>query len=173
MAKMKKGKKSVEVVMWDELVNLAVMLTKGIGEHDNTANTISIAFKEVFKLDDELTATFNGHLKSIEDFKTELNTIAELHSTTDELGNISFYTGEVNSDIASHSELYVSIIVAYNGLNDKMTSTLTNTYAVLMGEINASAAKNNITHGNTLPDANTPNAKKVEASLAPANNCGK
>jgi len=134
-------------VKWETLVELYNGLLTGIKSQRQVLLTIEETFSNVLQTSPELTKELMGAGQVTVELFTELTNLVKQHSTMDDVkaNKIYPYSGVVNSENKKHMEVYINMIVAYEGLNTKLidiTEIVTTHILARMYEV---ASLNNIT----------------------------
>lgn len=134
-----------EVVKWDELISMyneikgfleqSLKITKNTGE----------TFSSIIESNREIATTYVGAIKSLTDYSQELINILSTHSASSKLKNgstaYSAYVGDVDVNDDKQQQLYVTVVVAYSGLHEKIQTTFESIETHLLGLIRAEVAK--------------------------------
>ena len=141
-------------IKWDDLLQMYNDIAAIIKSSVKTLETAGGTFKDLIENDKQLALEFNGISATLENLSHELVNILNHHSKkeTNEDGSVRYlpYTGLVNLDDDNQQQLYITIVLAYNGLYDKIESVVNISLTHYMGLINEKSGRDSISDKNMV-----------------------
>ena len=133
------------VIQWEDLTKMYKELESYIGVALQTVKTTGETFANIIENNKSIATAYIGVIKTMTDFSQELIDILDKHSVKKDLedGKSSYspYVGKVNTDDDKQQQLYVSLVLAYSGLFEKVQTALDVAQAHLLGLINEEVEK--------------------------------
>jgi len=134
-----------EVVKWDELISMYNEIKGFLEQSLNVTKNTGETFGSIIESNREIATTYVGAIKSLTDYSQELINILGTHSESNKLKNGSTaynaYVGDVDVNDDKQQQLYVTVVVAYSGLHEKIQTTFESIETHLLGLIRAEVAK--------------------------------
>lgn len=128
------------IIKWDDLIPFYKELETNINNATKLLKQTGDEFKTVIESDKELSKIYIGSANTIVDLTQELMKILKVHSKqtlNEETKKVSFnpFTGLVDVNNEKHKEVYLYVVMAYNGLSEKVTTVIENIMTTLLAEI--------------------------------------
>jgi hypothetical protein len=124
---------------WDDLVPLYKDTSAGLLSGINALKEIGASFKDIIDNYKDVAELHLGIANTFADLTKELNEILDMHSkkiVDEKNGTVERrpFTGPVSND-EKHQEIYLYIVMAYGGINEKIVSIVDNSSVTLLGRI--------------------------------------
>jgi len=132
--------KTKSELKWDDLVPLYKDTSISLQGAISALHEVGVAFKDIIDHDAEIAEIHVGVANSFADLTKELNKLLNTHSRViknDETGNNEYrpFTGKVSDTDEKQQEVYLYVVMAYGGINDKIVSVTENVTVTLLGKI--------------------------------------
>ena len=132
-------------ITWDELIVMYDNIKNALRSAVDTLEASRKSFEDIILGNEDLIIQYNGAAKAIENIAKDLVEVLKQHSkqVNDENGNVTYqpYRGKVDVDDEKSQQLYISLVLAYNGVYDNLSAIVDNSIAHLLGLINEEATK--------------------------------
>lgn len=129
-----------EEMRWDNLKEVYIETTGLIGEFGRMLANIDMTYGKVICTDTEVTKEYLGSTKVLNEFTIEITDILATHSKEVNKDGKKFYapyTGIIKHTDDKAIEAYINIIVAYEGVTDRIQKVMEQTGSHLLGKVNA------------------------------------
>ena len=169
--KVKKKQGADEEVIWDDLVGLYENSDASLKVAVNALKEVGESFKDVLEADKDLAASYIGSANSLTDLTGELTKIASSHSVANKSEDgktVSFkpYTGPVDLNSEPQQKVYTYCIMAYAGMNDKITGVVDTVVNTLLGNIKVAAERLSISIDERMGELKEEGSKDEETEPA-------
>ena len=160
-----------EEVVWDDLVGLYESSNASLKIAIDALKEVGESFKDVLDADKDLGNSYVGSANSLADLTGELTKIASTHSVKDRSEDnktVSFkpYTGAVDLNSEPQQKVYTYCVMAYAGMNDKITSVVDTVINTLLGNIKVVAERLNIAIDERMGELKEEGSKDEETEPA-------
>lgn len=138
---------ATEEIEWDSLRELYLQTLEYIKNADVTLGMINNQFSGILNNNPDIKEKYDGAVKTLKDIAEENNEILRKHgrTKTDDNGieSVSTYIGIVDKNDNDQTTLYMAIVVAYNGIIEKIGTVAEAIQTTILSDIavKADAAK--------------------------------
>lgn len=139
-----KSKPKNKEMKWENLKEVYIQTTSLIGEFGRMLANIDMTYGKVISTDTEVTKEYLGSTKILNEFTIEITNILATHSKeVYKEGKKVYapYTGIIKHTDDKAIEAYINILVAYEGVSDRIQKVMEQTGSHLLGKVNALQAK--------------------------------
>ena len=136
-------------IKWDELTDMFTNIKDFLANTMKTVQVTGTTFGPLIENNQEIRTAYTGTIQSLVNFSKELVNILAQHSTVTEnkennTHSYNTYTGTVNKEDEQHVQLYVSLVMAYSGIMEKIQSVVETSQSHLLGLINQEVNDQNL-----------------------------
>jgi len=132
-----------EVIEWDSLRELYLQTLEYIKNADVTLGMVKNQFGEILDKHPEIKKKYEGAVSTLKDIAEENNDILRKHGRTnvDENGieSVATYVGTVDKNNNDQTTLYMAIVVAYNGIIEKIGTVAEAIQTTILSDIAVAA----------------------------------